>query len=374
MSNLDQKINQIKRDLEQQLLKTKDLKILDALRIYFLGKKGLITALMSELKNLSPEKKRQLGPSLNILKKETEEKIQKTKEKIIQEQTKATSLKKVNFDVTAYKTDTLKGNTHVYTKFIEEIENIFLSIGFDPYDGPEVESDYYNFTSLNVPQNHPARDMYDTFWLNKPSPTDSTKATTAEKLPTSLKLRRTSRPTSKKNLLLRTHTSPVQMRIMENNKPPISAFVIGRAFRHEATDATHDFTFMQCEGLLIDKNVTLSNLFAVSKKILQTMFQKKELDIRIRPGFFPFVEPGVEIDMRCPFCSGGCSVCKKTTWLEVFPGGLVHPNVLKFGGIDPEKYSGFAFGFGLTRLAMLKYGINDIRLFHSGKLKFLEQF
>jgi phenylalanyl-tRNA synthetase alpha chain len=155
---------------------------------------------------------------------------------------------------------------------------------------------------------------------------------------------------------------------------PIAKFIIGKTFRHEAIDVTHDFEFMQCEGILVDKNVTLSNLFAVAKKFLQKLFRTKKIDIRIRPGYFPFVEPGVEIDMRCPFCKKGCTVCKKTRWIEVFPAGLIHPNVLKFGGIDSKKYSGFAFGFGLTRLIMLRHNINDIRLLHSGKIKFLEQF
>lgn len=344
MSNLDQKIIQIKESLETEISQSTNLKELDTVRVKFLGKKGLITALVSEIKGLSSDEKRIFGPALNNLKKESEEKIQQAKEQIIDQTALAANLKKQNFDVTAYKTNALKGNLHIYSKAIEEIENIFISMGFDPFDGPEVEDDYHNFTSLNVPQDHPARDMYDTFWLNK------------------------------QNMLLRTHTSPVQMRIMENKKPPIAGFVIGKAFRHEAVDASHDFAFMQCEGILIDKNITLSNLFAVTKTFLQKLFNRKDLDIRIRPGFFPFVEPGVEIDMRCPFCKNGCAVCKKTTWVEVFPGGLIHPNVLKFGGINPKEYSGFAFGFGLTRLVMLKYGINDVRLFYSGKLKFLEQF
>jgi phenylalanyl-tRNA synthetase alpha chain len=161
---------------------------------------------------------------------------------------------------------------------------------------------------------------------------------------------------------------------MEKGQLPIAAVGPGRTFRHEAVDASHDVMFMQCEGFLIGKNVTLSHLFAVAQTFLKKLFNKNELDIRIRPGYFPFVEPGVEIDMRCPFCKNGCSVCKKSTWLEVFPGGLIHPNVLKAGGVDPEKYSGFAFGFGLTRLVMLKHGINDIRLLSNGKMKFLEQF
>jgi phenylalanyl-tRNA synthetase alpha chain len=186
--------------------------------------------------------------------------------------------------------------------------------------------------------------MQDTFWLDKPES------------------------------LLRTQTSNVQIHAMQNKKPPMAIIAPGRTFRNEAVDASHDFQFMQCEGMLIDKNVTVGHLFGTAQTFLKTLFRKDALDIRIRPGFFPFVEPGFEIDMRCVFCKSGCSVCKRSTWIEVFPGGLIHPNVLKAGGIDPAQYSGFAFGFGLTRLVMLRYGIDDIRLLYGGKLKFLEQF
>jgi phenylalanyl-tRNA synthetase alpha chain len=344
MTDLRKKIIDLTQILNDKLNATSTLKELEKIRISFLGKKGLITTFMAELKNLSMEEKRVFGPLLNKFKKSSHAQITAKKEEIIEHNAQKTTLKKQNFDVTAYKPKTFTGNTHLYTKFIEKIENIFISMGFNIFNGPEVENDFYNFTALNIPQDHPARDMMDTFWLNK------------------------------KKLLLRTHTSTVQIHAMQNNSLPLAGVSTGRVFRHEATDATHDFMFWQCEGILIDKNITLSNLFAVAKKFLQTLFKKKTLDIRIRPGFFPFVEPGLEIDMRCPFCKHGCSVCKKTTWIEVFPAGLIHPNVLKAVNIDSEKYSGFAFGFGLTRLAMLQYGINDIRYFHSGKYKFLEQF
>lgn len=344
MSNLSEKIEQIKKDLNDKLSHASSLKIIDEIRIEFLSKKGSISSLMSELKNLSSKDKKEFGPLLNQLKKSAEEQIKISKENFIQKQARAESLKKENFDVTAYKTKQQKGNLHILTKFTQEVENIFISMGFDLFDGPQVETDFYNFTALNIPEDHPARDMYDTFWLNK------------------------------KNLLMRTHTSPAQIHAMKTKDLPLAGIVAGSTFRHEAVDASHDFQFMQCEGIYIDKNVTLANLLAVAKTFLEKLFNKKDLDIRTRPGYFPFVEPGVEIDMRCPFCKDGCSVCKKSTWIEVFPGGLIHPNVLKSGGIDPEKYSGFAFGFGLTRLVMLKYNINDIRLLHSGKIKFLEQF
>lgn len=344
MADINNQINQITEELNNNLKNVTSSKNIEEIRVKFLGKKSLINQLMSGLKTFTPEQKKEFGPKLNQLKINSENLISEKKDLLIKKEAKNEILKKQNFDVTAYKPNKLKGHLHPYSQFIEEIENIFISMGFNPSDGPEVESDYYNFTALNVPENHPARDMYDTFWLDK------------------------------KNMLLRTHTSTIQIHTMKNKPLPISTFAIGKACRHEAVDASHDIIFMQCEGMLIDKNITLAHLFAIAKKFLQKMFNKKDLDIRIRPGFFPFVEPGVEIDMRCPFCKNGCSVCKKSTWIEVFPGGLIHPNVLKSGGIDPEKYSGFAFGFGLTRLAMLKYGINDIRHFYGGKLKFLEQF
>ena len=344
MANISNQVEEIQVKLKIELNNCPNSNEVEQIKIKFFGKKGLITDLMAQLKNFSLDEKKEFGPKLNEFKKYSEELINSRKENLIKQEAAAKILKMQNFDVTSYTTNQLIGHKHPYSQFIEEIENIFMSMGFDLFDGPEVESDFFNFTALNIPENHPARDMYDTFWLNK------------------------------KNTLLRTHTSPIQIRAMQNKQLPIAGIAIGRTFRHEAVDASHDFMFMQCEGMVIDKNINLSHLFATAKKFLQIMFDKKDLDIRIRPGFFPFVEPGVEIDMRCPFCKNGCSVCKQSTWVEVFPGGLIHPNVLNHGGINPEKYSGFAFGFGLTRLAMLKYGINDIRHFYSGKLKFLEQF
>ncbi|HBS47885.1 TPA: phenylalanine--tRNA ligase subunit alpha [Candidatus Dependentiae bacterium] len=343
MGNLKSKIELLQVQFGQELAAAVASKDLEKIRISFLGKKGFITEILSQLKDLSVEDKKIIGPLLNSFRSDVESKIKEKETLILKSEIEKADLKKQNFDFSVYKTDANKGSLHPYTQVIEEIENIFISMGYEVLDGPELESEHYNFTALNIPQEHPARDMYDTFWVNLP------------------------------NYLLRTHTSPVQVRTMESKQLPIAAVIPGRCYRHEATDATHDYMFMQCEGFLIDKNVTVANLFATAKTFLEALF-KKSLDIRIRPGFFPFVEPGFEIDARCPFCKNGCSVCKKSTWIEVFPGGLIHPNVLRAGGIDPEVYSGFAFGFGLTRLAMLKYGVNDIRLFHSGKVRFLEQF
>jgi phenylalanyl-tRNA synthetase alpha chain len=343
MPNLKQKIESIKSSFQEKIEKITNLKELETIRIEYVGKQGKLSLLFKEIKELSVEEKREIVPILNSTKQFIEDLVKRDKEIIIGKRAKSAEIKKKNFDTTATKTGLLKGHFHPYSQFVEEIENIFISMGYDILDGPYVETDFYNFTALNIPKDHPARDMHDTFWIDDEH-------------------------------LLRTHTSTVQIHAMQTQKPPIAVGVPGFTFRHEAVDATHDTMFMQCEGFVIYKNVTLSHLFATAKTFLRELFKIDELDIRIRPGFFPFVEPGIEIDMRCPFCKDGCSVCKKTTWIEVFPGGLIHPNVLKAGGLDPKEYSGFAFGFGLTRLAMLKYKINDIRLLLGGNMKFLDQF
>lgn len=344
MPNLKQLITDVRVEFNEQISKIQKAHDLERVRVNFLGKQGKIAELLAGFRALSVEEKKESGPLLNALKTELTESIKDAKNKLIEQKAHSAQEKQKNFDVTAYQVGKPQGHLHPYTQITEEIENIFISMGYDVLDGPFVETDFYNFGALNIPEDHPARDMYDTFWLNK------------------------------EHYLLRTHTSTLQVRTMEQQKPPIAAIVPGYTFRHDSVDATHDIMFMQCEGFLIDKNVTLAHLFATVKTFLKALFKVDDLDIRIRPGFFPFVEPGIEIDMRCPFCKAGCSVCKKSTWIEIFPGGLIHPNVLRAGGYDPEEYSGFAFGFGLTRLAMLKYKINDIRLLLGGKMKFLEQF
>jgi phenylalanyl-tRNA synthetase alpha chain len=238
-----------------------------------------------------------------------------------------------------------KGHLHPITQMINEINAIFADMGFEFAEGPEMESEYYNFDALNMPKDHPARGMQDTFWVK-----------------------------DKENIVMRTHTSNAQIRHMENNKPPIRIIVPGKVFRNEATDATHEAQFHQFECLMIDKTTTLGTL----KGVLKTFFEKffdRDIKIRFRPSFFSFVEPGVEADMSCFKCGGkGCSICKNTGWIEVLGAGMVHPNVLKAGGIDPEKYQGFAFGVGIERLGMLKYGIDDVRLFFNGDLRFVNQF
>jgi len=341
MSELKKNITAIQCEWNKLIAAVATHQELEALRIAYIGKRGHVTQLFAQLSSLSLEEKRVCGPTLNDLKNQCDLDVKKKSEEltITQQQADAHS-----FDFTAYPPHLSFGSLHPYTHFIHEVHDIFLSMGFDLLEGPEVETDYYNFTALNIPPDHPARDMYDTFWLNQTP------------------------------YLMRTHTSTVQIRAMQKKALPFAGICTGRVFRHEAVDASHDHTFMQGEGILIDKKVSLAHLFGVIKEFIGALFCTDKPNIRIRPGFFPFVEPGFEIDMQCPFCSSGCGTCKRTRWIEVFPGGLIHPNVLKEAGINSRTHSGFAFCFGLTRLAMLKYGIRDIRLLHSGKIGFLTQF
>ncbi|HJZ24141.1 MAG TPA: phenylalanine--tRNA ligase subunit alpha [Candidatus Babeliales bacterium] len=337
-------IESIHKNFIEQLKNSNTLSQLEDVRIIFLGRKGTIAALMKELTQLSVEEKRILGPKLNQLKQTCETLFDEKYNKIKRLQQEQENLKKASFDVTASYRKVTQGSLHPYTHIIQQIEDIFIPMGFEIADGPEVETDFYNFKALNIPDNHPARDMQDTMWLQIPQ------------------------------LLMRTQTSPIQIRAMQHQKPPIALLAHGRCYRNEATDASHDYMFMQTEGLFIDKGVSLAHLFATTQNFLQAIFEKKDLEIRVRPGYFPFVEPGVEIDMSCPFCSHGCSTCKQTRWIEICGAGLVHPNVLRYGGIDPSIYSGFAFGAGLTRLTMLKYKMSDIRLLSSLEVDVLKQF
>jgi phenylalanyl-tRNA synthetase alpha chain len=344
MHDLKNKIDQLKQELQQALGKAQSNADLEQIRITYLGRNGLITELMGVIKQLSSEDKKTFGPLLNEFKKWAEDTYQKAKTDTEKQAISHELYKKQHFDVTAYKPVDNPGSLHLFTHIIQQLEDIFISMGYQVISGPEVVTDYYNFQALNIPANHPARELQDTFWLTDPG------------------------------YLLRTHTSSVQIHAMETQSVPLAVFAPGRVYRNEATDATHDFMFMQGEGLFIDKNISLSHLLATAKAFLRAFFEKNDLEIRARPGYFPFVEPGIEIDASCPFCKTGCSICKYTTWIELMGAGLVHPNVLKSSGINPEIYSGFAWGFGIERLAMVKYGITDIRLFRSGKIDFLRQF
>ena len=345
MQNIKDQIRRTKELLDTSFIRVKTIKDLDALRVHLLGKKGIITELLVEIKNLSLENKKEVGPLIYQLKTIAEDMFVQAKQQLNLQSANAENSRSQHFDVTAVLPSQQIGYLHPYSQFVEEIQNIFMSMGYEVMDGCELETEEYNFTGLNIPKDHPARDMQDTFWVDQAQ-----------------------------GLLMRTHTSTMQIHAMKNRPLPLAIVSPGRTYRQEATDASHDFMFMQCEGFFVDKNISLAHLFGTAQTFLKKLFNKDSLDIRIRPGFFPFVEPGVEIDMRCPFCKSGCSVCKKSTWIEVFPAGLIHPNVLKYCGVDPEVYSGFAFGFGLTRLVMLKYGIDDIRFLLNGKIKFIEQF
>ncbi len=338
------KLNSIRENFQNMSKDITDLKSLNDLKIQFLGKKGKVQSLFKEMKNLPNQEKKEFGGRINTLKNEISE-FFKTKKNELEKKAIKEKLKNEWIDVTLpyNKLTNEKGGLSPISLIQEEIMEIFKSMGFSIFDGPQVEDDFHNFTALNIPETHPARDMQDTFWL-------------------------------KNKQLLRTHTSSVQIRAMEKFKPPMKGIGPGRVFRYEALDASHENTFYQVEGLMVDKNISVSHLIYFMKTLLSEIFEK-EVNVRLRPGFFPFVEPGFELDIECLICGGkGCSVCKNTGWVELLPCGLVHPNVLIEGGINPDKWSGFAFGLGLNRLAMMKYGINDIRWFESGDLRFNNQF
>lgn len=334
-------VQDLKKLLHIELEKILSESELEAFRLQHLTRQGTIALRLADLKELDAEARRTMGPLLNDLKQSVHAAYEEKKENLFQQACKARAEKEQHFDVTIAKKKE-SGSLHPYTLLTEQIQNIFTTMGFVVADGPELETEFFNFTALNVAKDHPARAESDTFWI------DDTH-------------------------LLRTQTSTVQIRMMMNQKPPIAIIAPGRTMRNEATDASHDFMFMQFEGLYVGKDVSIAQLLSTLKSFLTELFGK-DVTLRVRPGYFPFVEPGLEIDASCPFCKTGCSVCKKTTWIELMGAGLVHPNVLKHCNIDPTIYSGFAFGFGLTRLVMLKYQIPDIRLLHSGNISFLQQF
>ncbi|MCP3917104.1 MAG: phenylalanine--tRNA ligase subunit alpha [bacterium] len=316
---------------------------LKAIEREYTGKDGVVQALLASIPSLPPEERRGVGQGANQLKQAVLEALAGRESELAQVSL-AAERKGEGYDPTLPPAAVQRGSLHPVTMVMREVEDLFQSMGYSVLDGPEVELDYYNFEALNFPPDHPAREEYDTFWCDREG-----------------------------KLLLRTHTSPVQIRTLERLKPPIRAIVPGRVFRHEELDASHEHTFHQVEGLVVDEGVTVGHLTGTLKSFLRELFQR-DLDVRLRPGYFPFVEPGFEFDIRCPFCEDGCRVCSKTTWVEFCGCGMVHPNVLRAGDVDPEKYTGFAFGFGLDRLVMLRYGIDDIRHFMGGDLRFLEQF
>ena len=350
--SLIEKLHQVKKDFLVELEKTDKVAALGELKARYTGKTGPITEVLKGLKNASPEEKRSLGPVANEVKEFVLEKIlEKINELEYQEIN--SRLKQDYFDPSArealFYNSFTHGGLHPVTQVQREIEDIFLSMGFEILDGPHIEDEYHNFEALNIPGDHPARDMQDTFWFRM-----------GENV--------------QRKFLLRTHTSTVQVRGMESKKPPFKFIAPGKVFRCERTDASHEMVFHQLEGMMVGEDISVSNLIYFMKTLLSEIF-RKEMEVRLRPGFFPFVEPGFELDIKCLICQGkGCSVCKQVGWLELLPCGMVHPNVLKAGGIDPTKFNGFAFGLGLDRLVMMRYAIEDIRHLHSGDLRFVEQF
>jgi phenylalanyl-tRNA synthetase alpha chain len=309
----------------------------------FLGKEGAVGKLLAGIRDVPPAERKAFGEGANELKRALEAVLAARREEFERVRL-ATERASNDFDPTLPAPHPARGSLHPVTLVVRELEAIFSSMGYAILDGPEVELDYYNFEALNIPKDHPAREMHDTFWCDRDQ-----------------------------KLLMRTHTSPVQIRALEKMKPPFRAIVPGRCFRNETVDASHEHTFHQMEGLVVGEGITVGHLIGTMKTFLREVF-RKELDVRLRPGYFPFVEPGFELDVRCPFCTSGCSVCKRSTWIELCPCGMVHPAVLRYGGLDPEKYTGFAFGLGLSRLVMLRYGIDDIRHLMGAELAFLEQF
>lgn len=302
----------------------------------YLGKKSELASYMSQIKNMSVEDKKLFGPLFNKVKQELETLFTQKYEESINTK----DVLKFDPTIPIYSEE---GSMHPVTIVSKEVTDILKNMGFMVLTGPEMDSEYYNFEALNVPASHPARDMQDTYWLDN-------------------------------GLLLRTQTSALQVRGMKKYGAPLKACAPGRCFRNEDLDASHENTFFQIEGMVIDKNISISNLLYTMQGMLREVF-KKDITVRLRPGFFPFTEPGFELDCSCTICDGkGCPTCKNTGWVELCPCGMIHPNVLREGGIDPNEYSGFAFGCGLTRLAMMKYKINDIRILNSGDIRNLESF
>lgn len=311
------------------------------LKAKYVGRKGVVASFLKELGGLPPGDRKSAGEAINKVKDAIESAIDGALA-VLQAGEKEERLRKERVDVTLPGRRMPAGRLHPVTQVMDELEEIFSSLGFDIAEGPEVELDYYNFEALNIPKNHPARDMQDTFYIGE-------------------------------DVLLRTHTSPVQIRVMENRRPPLRVIAPGTVYRRDS-DITHTPMFHQIEGFMVDKNITFSNLKGVLSTFLQRLFGEKT-EVRFRPSFFPFVEPGAEVDIRCVICKGsGCRVCKGSGWLEILGAGMIHPEVFRAVKYDPEEYTGFAFGLGVERVAMLKYGIDDLRLFFENDIRFLKQF
>lgn len=341
---MSEHIEQVQNEALAAVQSAGTMEELNQVRIAYLGKKGSIQALMAEMKNLPKEEKPAFGQKVNACKQAVTEALEKRQE-ALKEAALGTQLEKEKIDITLAGDRLETGTIHPLIMIQQEIEDLFIGMGYKIAEGPEVEQDYYNFELANIPKDHPARDMQDTFYIDP-------------------------------NTLLRTHTTAMQMRELEkaHGQLPIKLICPGKVYRRDDDDATHSHQFMQCEGLVVGEHITLADLKGTLEFMANRMFGEGR-QIRFRPSYFPFTEPSVEVDVSCPFCNGkGCSVCKGSGWIEILGAGMVHPHVLEMNGFDPKKCSGFAFGVGLERVAMLKYGIDDIRSFYSNDLRFLKTF
>ena len=343
---MEEKLNKIKQDAIERISSSKLLDEIEEIRVNMLGRKGALTQVLRSLGELAPEIRNTIGKKSNEIKKIIEDAIESKKSELAKSGFNEIASSEW-IDVTLNPETSIReikpGFLHPISKTQYEIEDILTSMGFQILDGPEVETEYYNFEALNIPKFHPARDLQDTFWTEDGN-------------------------------LMRTHTSAIQIRGMEKMTPPFRIMAPGRVFRYEATDASHEHTFYQVEGMMVDKDISVAHLIYVMEQVLKGIF-KREIKVRLRPAYYPFVEPGFDLDFNCMICEGkGCRVCKNTGWIEFLGCGLVHPNVLRAGNIDPEIWSGFAFGMGLNRLIMMQNGINDIRHFMNGDIRFIHQF
>lgn len=333
-----EQIHQIKKEFETDISSIEDKTGLEEIRIKYLGRKGKVSNAFQLLSDVTKEQKPEFGQYLNQLKKFIEEKYDTICKKFEVEG----ELKSI-IDLTLSGRKPFIGRKHPLVQMADEIKSVFMRLGFVIEDGPEIETDYYNFEALNIPDNHPARDMQDTLYITN-------------------------------DIVLRTHTSPVQIRVMEKSKPPIRIIAPGRVYRRDTPDASHSPLFHQVEGLVVDEHITFADLKGVIEAFAHQMFGR-DIKVRFRPSFFPFTEPSAEYDFNCIFCRGkGCRVCKNTGWVEISGAGMVHPNVFKAVRYNSEKYTGYAFGMGIDRIAMLKFGINDIRTFFENDLRFINQF
>ncbi len=336
------KLKKIREEAVRQIEESKELNSLNDVRVAILGKKGELTAVLKGMKDVKPEDRPMVGQLVNETREAIEQKLEETKEKLERAEMEK-RLEKEVIDVTLPAKINKVGHRHPNTTVLEEVENIFVGMGYEVLEGPEIEKDYYNFEALNIPKNHPARDEQDTFYIND-------------------------------SIVLRTQTSPVQVRVMEQGKLPIRMLAPGRVFRSDEVDATHSPSFHQIEGMVIDKNITFADLKGTLEQFARELFGE-DTKVKFRPHHFPFTEPSAEMDVSCFKCGGkGCRFCKGEGWIEILGCGMVHPRVLKISGIDPEEYTGFAFGVGLERITLLKYEIDDMRLLYENDTRFLKQF